>query len=1055
MDQQIIKNNISRIIFWIAGFLLFIYPLFFPFLAATADEITDAEIAAFYHQLVSVDQSSVTSRRKAIVQKKERPHKQKVIPKLKKITREHTKVPTLKASDDLDRNDPALIAFYESLLINETPASTSKKPVPRREGENVTSITTAITKNKSKATPPLIANKFIKIPARVEVLSSSRTQSVESKKRSSLPLSQNTSQRALTNYAGNQESTQSSSKKTKASDLNALFAKAFGKKVVSAPKEVTVELRVNKSVIGELKLFSNKQGVIDKVETQALLPLLKNVLKDHVYVRVSEKLITQKKTQFTDLSRMGIDAEYSSTNLSLDLNIKNEFRKPNILSMRHKKKASVRTENKIKANEISSFINAYTTVGFNSQNKTNTDVKVKLEGSLNIGDKVLETTLDIRNEDYSFANTTLTYDQPDKLKRFILGNISSGNRNFQENLSLNGIRVSKEFFMNPELQIRPQANESFVLDSDSEVEVFINNQLIRRFYLREGVYSLEDIGLYNGANNIRVRIKDAFGKVTVKSSEQFYDSHLLKSGLSLYALSVGYLSNKEGHNNKLKDKLILSGYYQKGLSKNLTLSVDAQIAPNSYLLGAEVLTSISLGSIKNSFAVSGGSDNQEMGYATSFEFKPNKKREYISLDTLREDMLGLEPAINGFLNSWTITGEYRSENFSQINGVNLETIDNLSNTTSQKVKSNLQTNLGLHLNKDWGGYLNLGISDYYNADESIYAGLHTTRRFDNGVSLNLGARYDSEDKFSMSLQLSVPLSKKRAQRKKDFDLLVNTKDNTLESKLSIKPSSLVGRNSLAGSLEYYQDDDSKQQNLNFQYRHNKFESTVLAHNQHSMSGTNNQQLNIGFNTSLACVGGTCARSYPINDSFALVTGPSNQKAPIAINNGNNRFRYSEGNDTGLPDNYTALIPDKGDSAVVRLDSYRYQNINIDESTLPSGYNTEKTEFEVLPKYHQGFLIKAGGEPQTILDGMLVNSANKPLGFKGGQWVPVSTDESNNTAKKAIAFFSNKAGRFRVASIPAGRYKLELFDYPGMNPIQVSVPELKGQVYKVGSLIINE
>ena len=151
----------------------------------------------------------------------------------------------------------------------------------------------------------------------------------------------------------------------------------------------------------------------------------------------------------------------------------------------------------------------------------------------------------------------------------------------------------------------------------------------------------------------------------------------------------------------------------------------------------------------------------------------------------------------------------------------------------------------------------------------------------------------------------------------------------------------------------------------------------------------------------------------------------------------------------MPDNYDALIPNKKRKAVVRLDSYRFQNINIDERTLPDGYDIEKTEFEVFPRYHQGYMIKAGGEPETMLNGILVNEENKPLGYKGGQWVPA------NGEGKTIAFFSNKIGRFRITSIPAGKYKLELFDYPDMQTIHVAVPDLKGKVHDLGNVKIIE
>lgn len=844
-----------------------------------------------------------------------------------------------------------------------------------------------------------------------------------------------------------EEETNQATSQTK--NLNDLFAKAFGKKrKTSVPTNVTVDLKINKTKLGDVTVFSNKQGAMSKVGTKGILPLLNKLLKDKTYEVIKEKLSTKKNVSFYALNKLGVKARYNPVDLSLDLTIKSHLRKPLILSMGSKRNVSVRKDNKITSDEVSAYLNMYTNVGLLSGSGNKPDINMKLEGSLNIKNTVLESTIDLRGGKVSGQKTTLTYDKPEKLQRFMLGNVSTGNKNFQENLRIDGIRLSKEFFMEPELQIRPKANESFVLDSDSEIEVFINNQLRQRFYLRAGIYSLEDIGLYDGANNIRVRIKDEFGKITVKTSQQYYDSHLLKKGLSLYAITVGYLSNKQtGVNNQLIRDPIISGYYQKGISKDLTLGFDAQISRNSFLLGSELIAPITLGSIKTSIAISGG-EGKSAGAAARFEFKPNRKHEKIGLDTLRQDMLTLERRKQGFLNSWTVSGEVRSKDFSLLNGS--DSIDLETGNIKKKLKARLQTNFNLTLSDNWRGNLNLGVSDYYDAQESASANLTATKRFDNGMSLSLGARYDSEEDFSMNLQLSIPLFREKGKRKKDLDFIVDSKDSTFESKLSIKPTSIVGKNSIGGSLEHIQTDTSRQQKLDIYYRNTNFETNFKARNRFSKKNNESfQQLNLGFNTSLACVGSSCATSFPIEDSFALVAGPSNQKDPIAINDGNLQFKYSDGNDTGLPDSYTALIPDKDSKAVVQLDSYRFQNINIDESTLPNGYDSEKTEFEVFPKYHQGFLIKAGGEPNTILNGVLVDESNKILGFKGGQWAPVSGKG------KVIAFFSNKAGRFRINSIPAGNYKLDLFDYPDMETINVAVPDLKGKVHDLGNLIIKE
>lgn len=858
------------------------------------------------------------------------------------------------------------------------------------------------------------------------------------------PTSQNADMEALYAQAfGKKKPTKSISQNSSSnpSDLSALYAKAFGKKPTATPSQIDVDFRVNGIDQGEVTLYSNQQGEIATADTEQLLKLLKEVIKEHIFERVKKQIESKKRVSFKKLTSLGMKGFYNSVNLSLDLEIGPSLRKPRVLSLRSKKKAGVRDENKITASEISAFLNMYSNVGIDTESEDDVDLKMRLEGSVNVGGVVLETSVDLNNKEWDTGRTTLTYDKPDDLKRFVVGHISTGNRNFQENLQLKGFRVSKEFFMDPEIQIRPKADESFVLETDSEVEVYINNRLQQRFYLDEGVYSLEDIGLYDGANDIRVRIKDAFGKITEKSSRQFYDSHLLKPELSLFAISVGILSNKEAYiNDELVNEPIFSGYYQKGLSKNLTMSLDTQISPDSYLLGAEAIASVSQGSIKQSFGISGGK-NKDSGYAARFEFRPHIQREVIGLDTLNQDTLELDTSIGSFVTGWTLSGEYRSEEFRMINEV-----ENI-NSDSRRLQARLQTQFGFALGQNWRGNINLGVSDYYDSDKNVSAALTASRRFNNGVRWSVGAHYDSDDDFSVNMQLAIPLFNENHRRKKELDLLVNSKDNSYESRLRVKPLSRYGKNSLETTLEYQQNDTYRQQQLDLEYRDTRFETQLTARNRTRLSGneSNGQRFNVGFNTSLACIGKDCAVSYPIDDSFALVTGPSNQEMPIAINNGASHFTYSS--DDGLPDNYVSIIPRKGSKAVVPLSSYRYQRVNIDESTLPDGYDSDLTEFEVFPEYHQGFLIKAGGEPATIVDGILVDASNKPLGFKGGQWVPQAAD------KKAIAFFSNKVGRFRMPSVSAGRYKLELFDYPDMQGININVPDTKGKVFDTGNLKI--
>lgn len=1076
INEATIKTNHK-----VAG--LFLFVSVFATTNAQADSKQDiADLEAFYEQVFGKDKKTVSKAPKTTPKKnKPKPSNKHRIPSkqsnnsllAKNLSKEAelqhlindvrkptfrplvNKVTARPTKQRLREKDPELVAFYEQVFgkagedsnkvmetaTNINRVATTKKTVPKIKKE----VLKADNKKAFKRVDSVIPDPPMDTAASLQKLidqekNSSYTRYIKNKNTSKNETrlengaerpsiySQSVSQEKPSNI---KEQTQSN----KSTDLAALFAKAFGKKVgTSSPSQLSVDLKINKIVLGEVTLFS-KQGTLDRVGTKDLLGNLKELLKEHVFERVKKEISNKEKVTFTDLEKLGVAASYNSIELSLDLEVSSDLRKPQVLSMLSKKTASVREENKITAKDISGFLNMYTNVGLHGSSKR-PNVSMNLEGSVNIGGAVFESTANLRNGKLYRDKATITYDKPEKLQRFSLGNVSTGSRNFQENFSLDGIRISKEFFMDPKLQISPNANESFVLDSDSEVEVFINNQLRQRFYLRAGIYALEDIGLYNGGNNIRVRIKDAFGKVTIKTSEQYYDSHLLKKGLDLYAITVG----------SSKHKPIISGYYQKGLTKNLTMSIDAQFSEDRYLLGSELITSMSLGSFKASAAVSGG-DDKEVGAATRFQFKPNRQPEKISLDTLRQDMLGLQSSAKGFLNNWIVSGELRSREFSSVSDSNA--LITASNKDSKKLKARLQTNFSFNISDNWQGSLNLGVADYYDADENVFADLTATTHFKNGLTLGIGAHYDSDDDYSMNIQLSIPLFERRNKSRKTLAMRVNSKDNSFESRLKVDPTSSVGKNSLGGSLVHASNDRSQQQNLDISYRNSKFETNFNASNTFNKENdTTTQQFNFGFNNSLACVGSKCAISYPIQDSFAIVSGPSNQESPIALNNnGNVRFVYSDDNDTGLPDNYSALITDKKSSAVVKLESYKFQKINIDEGTLPSGYDTEKTEFEVFPRYHQGFLIKAGGEPSVTVDGIFIDEEKKSLAYKGGQLIPLKGEG------KTIAFFSNKIGRFRVSSLVAGKYKLELFDYPDMETIKINVPDKKGEVHNVGSLMV--
>jgi len=810
--------------------------------------------------------------------------------------------------------------------------------------------------------------------------------------------------------------------------MQAMFAKAFGKKT-NIPSKSTADIQINNvNYEQQVTVYTNEDGdgknkTIDRVEAIILLALFEDVLTEDFFKKIQKQLKAHKKITFSQLTEMGINTSYNMATLSLEILIKPELQKPRILTIQHNKSATLRASNRLQASEFGGYLNLYSNLS-TSTTLAKPSLRLRLEGSLNIQDYVIESTASKESEQWVLGNTILTYDRPDKLYRYQVGNISTQTKGFQDNYSLIGISLNKSFFMDTELHIKPKANSTFILTTRSEVEVYLNGKPQKKFHLDKGKYTLEDIGLLDGSNNIDIKITDEFGKITHKKTNEYYDNQLLKPKLSTFTSNLGTLKDlQEKTNIPLTKKLIFSGYYQQGLYKNLTMGIDLQFSHKHNLIGTEVITSNALGRIKLNVGLSHRKEGK-IGQAISFTYYPEP------------EMFLTNTGIEKFIRTVNFRGEYRSQYFDQLT-TKTET------TNLSFLQHKLQANLVFNLGKQWDANLVSGFSRTHNEIVEKFTTASLSRRFHHNIKWNISIEYqenNTDDELRVQTQVQIPLSRPIFSRQQDATLHYDSQTHHFSNEYTIHQLGAVGKNSLGGKLRYTHNDTSQQFNTELHYKNNQFAAHLNS--QHT---TASQQLNMSINSSLLCAESNCTLSYPISDSFALVKGPTNQDKPIAIKNGYGRFHYPDNSESDLPDNYSALITDKTSQAVVLLESYKYQRISIDEGGLPFGYDPEKTEFEFIPRYHSSFTLVAGGKPGTVVTGMLLDKNKQGLGFKGGQWVAMSEEG------KIIAFFTNKAGHFHLPSVPVGRYKIELFDHPTMTKIIVDIPDKQDDIYSVGEL----
>jgi outer membrane usher protein len=188
-----------------------------------------------------------------------------------------------------------------------------------------------------------------------------------------------------------------------------------------------------------------------------------------------------------------------------------------------------------------------------------------------------------------------------------------------------------------------------------------------------------------------------------------------------------------------------------------------------------------------------------------------------------------------------------------------------------------------------------------------------------------------------------------------------------------------------------------------------------------------------FGTALVFAGSHFGVSRPINDSFILIAPhPRLSGQTIRVN--------------PTETSADAKTDWLGSAVVPTVPSYRDYQISIDAPDLPIGYDLGEQIFTAKPTYRSGTAIEVGTGGTVMLDGTLVDAEGKPIGLYSGHFV--SLDDKK---QRPIAFFTNRAGRFRVLGLFPGRFELRLDNFPGRAKT-VIVPKDASGMYNGGKVV---
>lgn len=172
-----------------------------------------------------------------------------------------------------------------------------------------------------------------------------------------------------------------------------------------------------------------------------------------------------------------------------------------------------------------------------------------VNGGVSVGTAQLQTsTTWSPTQKWMLGQTFLSYDQPAQMRRWTLGDQNviptdgTGGGG-----SIAGIGLQRAFDLNPYLITLPQPNIAGVLQAPGTIEVYRNGMLIAVRPVPAGPFSLDQLGVGIGQNNVRVVVRDPFGG-TQEINQSFYGvNNNLAKGLTEFSYQLGIAAPQPGY----------------------------------------------------------------------------------------------------------------------------------------------------------------------------------------------------------------------------------------------------------------------------------------------------------------------------------------------------------------------------------------------------------------------------------------------------------------------------------------------------------------------------
>lgn len=608
-----------------------------------------------------------------------------------------------------------------------------------------------------------------------------------------------------------------------------------------------------------------------------------------------------------------------------------------------------------------------------------------------------------QNEWYR-GDTRIVKDFEQQEIRTQIGDIYPLIQGFMAPRPMGGINIQRNFSLNPYRLPYPTGTQDFTIKSRSLVKYFVNGVLIKTEYLSAGNYSATDIPLNNGLNTIVIEATDELGQKQIFTFRSTTSINLLNKGESRFDLSYGtpFIDSAQKRSYLYDEGEVFSGFYQYGLTPEVSASAYLQNQQDLNLLGSEVLTATVLGNF--SFGHARSFSSRESGHAESlgYQLVSQGKHWYHS------HSLGLRY-------------EGRSEDFQttpfDITGV-------VKNNYGINYAIPIANVMTVSVGGNYGDVRNNALADRYGFDTTLNIRLYRHHNLSFFISRNRDERKNWNNVGYVFLTINFPETN-------DF------------------VSALHDHEQKSTRLTYLRDNQGRLYEPRTQ--------ATIEHGEGSQSG----EVDILMPTQYGDIGGRVAGRSLTHEEEGFTRGSLRVHSALVFAYEDGRWGY--GLSRPVPGSFVIFKPEdqlsnqtiglKSTSPYTEAQSglfdeitfsnllaYQYRDVQLDPTMLEEGRSLVREKFLLYPTYRSAHLITLEERGSVTLRGQLLYADGRAVTLQVGQI-------------GGVTFFTNRDGHFYIEGLEPGEYLLTLDDKESKTKIEVN-RERRGLI-NLGQVFLEE